>query len=102
MNLKDLIKKDLEIVFNLDEFAENAEYNGNIFPVIFYEKSEYLLDDGYLGYSPAIITKKENIKDIKTGDSLIFRNTTWYVTKKSFKDEFITKLFLSKESSTRF
>lgn len=102
MSLKDFLQEDLNVIFNLDEFAEIAEFNGNSFPVIFYEKSEYLLDDGYLGYSPAILVKKEDVKDIKTGDSLIFRDINWYVIRKEFKDEFITKLFLSKEPSTRF
>jgi len=102
LSLKDFLQEDLNVIFNLDEFAEIAEFNGNSFPVIFYEKSEYLLDDGYLGYSPAILVKKEDVKDIKTGDSLIFRDINWYVIRKEFKDEFITKLFLSKEPSTRF
>jgi len=102
LSLKDFLQEDLNVIFNLDESAEIAEFNGNSFPVIFYEKSEYLLDDGYLGYSPAILVKKEDVKDIKTGDSLIFRDINWYVIRKEFKDEFITKLFLSKEPSTRF
>ena len=102
MSLKDFLQEDLDVIFNPDEFGEAAEFNGNSFPVIFYEKSEYLLDNGYLGYSPAILAKKEDVKDIKTGDLVIFRNTNYYVTKKEFKDEFIIKLYLSKESSTKF
>ena len=69
---------------------------------LFYEKSEYLLDDGYLGNSPAILAKTVDIKDIKTGDLIIFRDTNYYVTKKEFKDELTTKLYLSKDFSTKF
>ena len=102
MSLKDFLQEDLNVIFNLDEFAETAEFNGNFFPVIFYEKSEYLLDNGYLGYSPAIFAKKENVKNIKIGDSLIFRDINWYVVRKEFKDELTIKLYLSKEPSTKF
>ena len=102
MSLKDYLQEDLNVIFNLDEFAETAEFNGNSFPVIFYEKSEYLLDDGYLGYSPAILAKATDVKNIKTGDLVIFRDTNYYVTKKEFKDELTTKLYLSKDASTKF
>jgi len=102
LSLKDYLQEDLNVIFNLDEFAETAEFNGNSFPVIFYEKSEYLLDDGYLGYSPAILAKATDVKDIKTGDLIVFRDTNYYVTKKEFKDELTTKLYLSKDASTKF
>ena len=102
MSLKDFLQEDLNVIFNPDEFGEIAEFNGEQIPVIFYEKSEYLLDNGYLGYSLAIIAKKEDVKDIKTGDLIIFRNTNYYITKKEFKDEFTIKLYLSKEPSTKF
>ena len=102
MSLKDFFEEDLNVIFNLDEFAETAEFNGNSFPVIFYEKSEYLLDDGYLGYSPAILAKTADVRDIKTGDLIIFRNINYYVTKKEFKDELTTKFYLSKDASTKF
>ena len=102
MSLKDFLQEDLNVIFNLDEFGEIAEFNGEQIPVIFYEKSEYLLDNGYLGYSPAIIAKQEDVKSIKTGDLIIFRNTNYYITKKEFKDELTIKLYLSKEPSTKF
>jgi len=102
LSLKDFFEEDLNTIFNLDEFAETAEFNGNSFPVIFYEKSEYLLDDGYLGSSPAILAKTVDIKDIKTGDLIIFRDADYYVTKKEFKDELTTKLYLSKDFTTKF
>jgi len=102
LSLKDYLQEDLNVIFNLDEFAETAEFNGNSFPVIFYEKSEYLLDDGYLGYSPAILAKATDVKNIKTGDLVIFRDTNYYVTKKEFKDELTTKFYLSKDASTKF
>jgi len=102
LSLKDYLQEDLNVIFNIDEFAETAEFNGEQIPVIFYEKSEELLDDGYLGYSPAILAKTADIKDIKTGDLIVFRDTNYYVTKKEFKDELTTKLYLSKDASTKF
>jgi len=102
LSLKDYLQEDLNVIFNFDEFAEKAEYNGEQIPVIFYEKSEYLFDDGYLGYSPAILAKTADIKDVKIGDLVIFRDTNYYVTKKEFKDELTTKLYLSKDASTKF
>ncbi len=102
MSLKNNLIDDLSVFFNFDEFGEEVEYNGSLLPVIFIEKSEYLLDDGYLGYSPALIVKKSDFKDVKNGDILKFRDETWYVIKKEQKDELILKLFISKSNSTRF
>ncbi|GAB6045087.1 hypothetical protein JCM11957_06850 [Caminibacter profundus] len=102
MSLKNNLIDDLDVFFNFDEFGEEVEYNNSLFPAIFIEKSEYLLDDGYLGYSPALIVKKSDFKDIKNGDILKFRDETWYVIKKEQKDELILKLFISKSNSTRF
>lgn len=102
MTLKDNIISDLDILFNEDEFGETAEYNGDKFPVIFITKSEYLLDNGFLGTSPAIVTKKVFGDKIKIGEFIIYKNTTWYITKKEFKDEFVIKLYISKEPSTKF
>jgi len=98
LNFKDSIKQDLEVFFNLEEFGEEIVYNDTSFPAIFLNKSDYIANDGYIDSTPALLIKTTNAANIYIGDVLYFRNEKFFVLKKEFKDEFVTKIYISKDN----
>ena len=102
MSLKDNIKKDLDVFFNIEEFAKEVSINSSVIKVIFKDKSDVVFNNELHTNIPTAVIKREDCKDIKAGDVLIVDEKEYVVSYIQHKDSYISELYLSEDSRNRF
>jgi len=97
MTLKQALKADIDSVFmNTDEFADDALFKGNTFPVQFVEQ----LDESSEAFYTLVIGKYEHFSSVTVGDVLVVNGVSYGVVDKKPDDlECVMNMFVNKELS---
>ncbi|NPA64052.1 MAG: hypothetical protein GXO16_03660 [Epsilonproteobacteria bacterium] len=109
MAFKDNLQSDLDIFVGVDEFADMVQYVDSAgvekeIPAIFVEKSDLVLEN-YAGSEtsiPALILKRNDAPTLHNGELFIVDGKPYSVIHVEFKDEFVLKAYLSKDSRPLF
>lgn len=99
---KDQIKKDLDIFFNPDEFAEEIVYRSAVIPAIVDYTENLKMDGSSVSQEAIIQVKKDDVSDPVFGDLVVFSGKNWSVERIISGDDETWTLSIRRDERVRF
>lgn len=101
-DFKDRVKQELDVFFNLDEFAEEIVYGSSVIRAV-VDFAENLKMDGSSATQEATIqVKKDDVSDPSFGDLVVFSGKNWSVERVTSGDDETWTIAIRRDERVRF
>lgn len=101
-DFKDRVKQELNVFFNLDEFAEEIVYGSSVIRAVVDFVENLKMDGSNVMQEGMIQIKKDDVPDPAFGDLVVFGGKNWIVERVTLGDDETWTIAIRRDERVRF